>query len=367
MRRSTNANHPCSRGARLGAALAILLGGCAGAARRDQVPRSPAADGHAPQSASVDRGAARSAPTDAAAFEPTKRIGPGDDGAGAGGPSPLQVFTDRVAFDACGGAPLVMDFDDLAAGQRLDGVAMDGVRFVPSTASLLVVRASDTSTPASGWSQRLADPGTYRLVATTGTNLLSPGGADLVPGPDLAREADSFSMRFDPPVCAVAFDFLSQSADGMSFADVTVLAADGRTLHAGRLGIADRTDGRADRRHTFAGPGADFWGIVADDRVIAEVRIDDRDNDASCPDANLGIDSLRFAPAPAEFAADVNDDGVVDSSDLECIQRAIRDVNRVDSLASVWRREDVDRDGIVDTADFALALDRYLARLSEPS
>ena len=105
----------------------------------------------------------------------------------------VQVFPmDLAGFNAAGGnPPVVVDFDDIAPGTDIGGQVLGGVRFDPSAtgAPLIVVRAAETATPAAGYTG-IVDAATNSLPATTGANVLSPGGPTLGPGPDAAVEND---------------------------------------------------------------------------------------------------------------------------------------------------------------------------------
>ena len=61
------------------------------------------------------------------------------------------------------------------------------------------------------------NPANNTLGATSGANVLSPGGVTLGPGPDDAVENDDLTLEFATPVSAFGFDHLAQSADGFSF------------------------------------------------------------------------------------------------------------------------------------------------------
>ena len=203
----------------------------------------------------------------------------------------VTVFPmDLAGFDtAAGNPPVVVDFDDVAPGTDIGGQVLGGVRFDPSAtgAPLIVVRASDTTTPAAGYTG-IVDAATNVLPATTGANILSPGGPTLGPGPDAAVENDDLVLTFATPVSAVGFDHLSQSADGFGFSNVTVLDAGSNVLFSGGIQISNLGGGGAPA-------GADFWGIVSDANDIARVEIDEGDDNSSFPDCNIGFDTVRVA------------------------------------------------------------------------
>src|SRR5438128_10703865 len=97
---------------------------------------------------------------------------------------------DLTGFNAAAAnPPVVVDFAAIEPGTDIGGQAIDGITFSPSAtgAPLIVVRAADTTTPAAGFTG-IVDASTNVLPATTGANVLSPGGTTLGPGPDDAVE-----------------------------------------------------------------------------------------------------------------------------------------------------------------------------------
>ncbi len=132
----------------------------------------------------------------------------------------------------------VVDFDGIAPDTDISGQQIGVVQFVRVGAPLIVVRAEDTFTPADGWrSGTVQNPSQNKLIATTPENVLSPGGRELVPGPD-PNQVDSLTLVFSTPLQAFGFDHISQSADGFSLTSVRVLDADGRLLFSG--GCSDK-------------------------------------------------------------------------------------------------------------------------------
>ena len=203
----------------------------------------------------------------------------------------VTVFPmDLAGFNAAAGnPPVVVDFDGIAPGTDIGGQVIGGVGFAASAtgAPLIVVQASDTTTPAAGFTG-IIDASTNVLPATSGANVLSPGGGTLGPGPDDAVENDDLVLTFATPVSAVGLDHLSQSADGFGFSNVTVLDTGNNVLFSGSIPISNLGGGGAPA-------GADFWGIVSDANDIARVEIDEGDNNNSFPDCNIGFDTLRAA------------------------------------------------------------------------
>ena len=190
------------------------------------------------------------------------------------------------------GRPVRMGFDSIAAGTNITGQILDGVRFVGPQAPLIVVAASSTSTP--GGFSGATDTSLNKLPATSGLNVLSPGGAVLGPGSNPAVEGDWLTLEFQSPVTYFGFDHLSQSADGVGFTSIRVFDPNFNVLYSGKIGISNLGGGGAPG-------GADFWGVYATDgTLIGRVEITEDDSDARYPDANIGFDSLRYGNEASE-------------------------------------------------------------------
>ena len=204
-----------------------------------------------------------------------------------------------AAFDAAVSGPTeTINFDDLPVNTNLNGATMSGMTFNAPIdgAPLLVVDASTTFTPA-GFTGTV-DESLNKLPATTGLNILSPGGPELGPGLNNAVENDDLELVFQPGIVAFAFDHLSQSGDGFSFTTIEIYDQVNDLLFSGTVAISDGGLGGAGT--------ADFWGFVADGgEVIRRIVFDELDNNAEFPDSNIGYDSLRFqvAPEPASATA----------------------------------------------------------------
>lgn len=340
------------------------------AAPNDRTPQPTVLAAHqsgvAEESASSDPPRAKSA----ASIETARRaksLGPveaSESGADVAS-AEVRIFSDRRMFDGIGGRPpVVVDFDDLAPGgdlgvargarDTLDNVAPGGIEFVAGMAPLIVVRGSDTFLGPGYVDVR--QPSRHRLVPTSGERLLSPGGEELAAGPTAALEDDDITLVFDPPVSAVGFDLLTPSADGMSFVDVAVIAIDGRVLHAGRVATRGLAAGPGGQ---WPPPSDDFFGVVSAANDIALVVLDELDQDPVCPDSNIGIDTIAFAPAPTGRAGDLDGDGDIDGDDV-AILRAQLGARCAQSSTVVdrpwWLAADLDRDGDVDEHDMAILL-----------
>jgi hypothetical protein len=206
----------------------------------------------------------------------------------------VRVFAqDLNGFNqAAGNPPIVVDFENIPPNTDISDTIIDtiigSIHFIRVQAPLIVVRGMDTYTPPGFTGVR--DPNTNRLYPTTGENVLSPGGVVLAPGPNPQVEGDSLILQFNPPVQAFGFDLLSQSADGISFVTIRIRAADGSILYDGGIPISLIGGG------CCGNPGgADFWGIVANEPIIARVEITEFDNNAIYPDSNVGYDTFRIA------------------------------------------------------------------------
>lgn len=200
------------------------------------------------------------------------------------------VITTQVLDFA--GRPVRMGFDSIAAGTDITGQLLDGVRFVGPHAPLIVVAASSTFTP--GGFTGTTNTSLNTLPATSGLNVLSPGGVVLGPGLNPGVEGDWLTLEFQAPVTYFAFDHLSQSADGVGFTSIRVFDTNSNVLYSGNIGISNLGDGGAPG-------GADFWGIYATDgTLIGRVEVTEGDSDARYPDSNIGFDSLRYGSEASE-------------------------------------------------------------------
>jgi len=211
-----------------------------------------------------------------------------------------RVFAmDKNGFlNSIGALPrTVIDFDNISSDTNISQQEISGVQFVQTGAPLIVVRAEDTYTPPDGWDGSARNPSQNKLIATTPENVLSPGGRELVPGPDPNQE-DSLTLIFRERIQAFGFDHISQSADGLGFTSVRVIGIDGTVLYSGTIPISNA--GPADD----ALPAADFWGIVFDNPVIKRIEFLESDRNNQFPDCNIGYDTMIVAvPEPASWMA----------------------------------------------------------------
>jgi hypothetical protein len=199
--------------------------------------------------------------------------------------SVIVYSQDLPGFNAAAGnPPIAIDFDGITPDTDITNNTIAGVKLEGPGSPLLVVKGTDTYTTFWG-----GPPG-CKLFPTSGENVLSPGGKVLGPGPNSSIEFDDLTLIFTAPVSAFGFDYLSQSADGASYADIEVYNASNVLLYSGNLPITN---------NGLAGPGgADFWGIVSTSADIAKIVINEQDDDATYPDCNVGYDTFRFQPVP---------------------------------------------------------------------
>ena len=194
---------------------------------------------------------------------------------------------DLAGFNAmAGNPPIAVDFDSIAPGTDIAGSTLAGVTFSsPNGNTLDVVEAASTFTP--GGFSGVIDPTTNVLPATTGANVLSPGGPELVPGPD-PRQQDSLQLTFATPVSAFGIDLLYQSFDFASFTSFQIFDSSFSLITSGSV----TTPGGG------AGSPADsfFIGFVSNDPTtnIGRVVFIESDGNAANPDSNIGYDTLRF-------------------------------------------------------------------------
>ena len=114
----------------------------------------------------------------------------------------MQAFYgNRAGFDAAAGSPpVIIDFDDIAPGTDVSNAMLSGVTLRKSSSSsapLIVVRGVDTSTTSGYHFARILPPTSCSPRAAR--NVLSPGGTQLVPGPNAMLENDDLVLDFDPP------------------------------------------------------------------------------------------------------------------------------------------------------------------------
>lgn len=184
---------------------------------------------------------------------------------------------------------IAVNFEEIAPGTNINGLTINGATFKSIINSLNVVSAVDTFTPV-GF-DNAPNPETNTLPATTGVNILSPGGVKLVPGPD-PREIDDLQISFAAPIRAFGIDLLFQSLDSSSYIDVRLLRG-GVEIAVVQVFTPSLPGGSP--------AGSHFIGFVsvASDTDFDTIQFRESDNDENFPDANIGYDTLYFAqPIP---------------------------------------------------------------------
>ncbi len=209
-------------------------------------------------------------------------------------PASVTVYSNDLSgfVGAAGTSSIALDFDSIGSGTNIGSQTYNGATFAATGGDLIVVKASDTfSTP--GGFPGFDDLSGFTLPSTSGENVLSPGGAELVPGPDI-RENDGLQIAFASGTRYFGFDHLSQSRDGFSFTAIDVFDDQDQVLYSGGVPIGSNSP--------WSG-GSDFWGIVSDTN-IAKVIVYEYDQNNGNPDSNIGYDSLRYeaVPEPATLA-----------------------------------------------------------------
>jgi hypothetical protein len=203
----------------------------------------------------------------------------------------VTVYQGNLAgFNAAAGSPPVtIDFESLSG--NLAGATHSGVKFTsPDGNTLDVVNGNSTFTNPALFTG-IIDATTNKLFPTSGVNVLSPGGLELAPGPDI-RQRDSLVLDFSKPLSAFGLDVLFQSYDCCTFTSYAVYDASLGFLTSGGL-IGNGGGG--------GNPGAAlFVGFVSDSKLtnIGRIVFTESDDNAVFPDANIGYDTFRFT-APA--------------------------------------------------------------------
>jgi hypothetical protein len=211
----------------------------------------------------------------------------------ASGRSGVQAFFGVLnGFDQAAGhpVPVMVTFDHLAPGTNVTNKTLGGAESLlgnmpAPSAQLRVVKGRSTYTP-NGFVPAPSNRGQYKLLATSGVNVLSPGGRRLAPGPAPRIENDDLRLVFASPVPAVGFDVLFQSFDGYSYVAVKVLSDTGSLLYSNSMIPGGTGSG---------GPGgAEFVGFVSQEANIGQVVVNESDNNNINPDSNIGYDTFRF-------------------------------------------------------------------------
>lgn len=183
------------------------------------------------------------------------------------------IYTNRASFLADGQVTSVanIDFDGLTSGTVLTGTTLAGATLNGASGQDLIVIPA-----ASGVRNTLS--------ASSGANVLSPGGSD----PSI--ENDDLVITFTTPVQAFGLDVVFDAPDGASFVGVSFFDASDTLLASN--GFIPAPNGS---------PGFQFIGLVSDSANIARVVFDEFD--PSPGDDNVAYDSLVISPAPVPLPA----------------------------------------------------------------
>ena len=191
-------------------------------------------------------------------------------------------YNDLAGFNSAAGTPpVIVDFDALPVNQPAPPVNGVSFQLLPNAAIPFVIKASESYSPAGfSWSGP-----ENKLYATSGENVLSPGGIELAPGLNEPLENDDMMVTFIPPVQAVGFDLLFQSLDGSSYVGIQVLDSEDNTIFSSGSVPITAAPGSTG--------GSNFIGLVSDSENIASIIILDNDDNNVNPDCNIGLDTIR--------------------------------------------------------------------------
>ncbi len=180
------------------------------------------------------------------------------------------LYNDRAAFtgDPSVGFTAKINFDNYPAGANFTNRTEIGVKFeAPGSGPLLVMPGS---------------PGIRNpLSPSSGANVLSPGGSDLI------SENDDLTLVFNVPVQAAGLDVVFDVPDGQSFVSVTFKDASGNTLATQNPISAPN-----------GSPGYQFVGYVSSASNIKSIVIDEFD--PSSNDDHVAYDSIVFSAQQRE-------------------------------------------------------------------
>jgi hypothetical protein len=106
-------------------------------------------------------------------------------------------------------------------------------------------------------------------------------------------DQDSIEITLDTPVQSMAVDMMYQSLDGASFVSSSVFDSGGNEVFDSGVPAGSSPNGNAG--------GVRFYGLISDGLPIKTLVISESDGDTANPDANIGIDTLRY-PMPTPGA-----------------------------------------------------------------
>ena len=162
-----------------------------------------------------------------------------------------------------------INFDDISAGTDLTNDNLQGVTFQSPSAIPLTVIDATTGVR-------------YSMSASSGSNLLSPGGSNT------SQENDDLKLVFDDPVKAAGFDVVFDRPDQASYVSVSFYDINDTLIYYSGDHIVAPTNG-----YTFV-------GLVSDSVIIKSIVVNEWDGSAD--DDHVAYDSFVFSQAVPEPA-----------------------------------------------------------------
>ena len=240
----------------------------------------------------------------------------------------VTAYSVRGAFltDLGGAHTGEVTFDDLAPWTDVEGQTVDGIYFKTPWLGCDPYGGSAYRCGTQTSAPLTVITGITGMPATTGVNLLSPGGTDIAACSDPSLDNDDLVLHFMEPVSAVGLDVILQ-IDGGSNLGVRVLGSSGNILY-------DEPDVQIVMPITPY-TGVRFIGFISDTEDIARVEIDEYDEECTGYDAHVGYDSIVYADP-------LNEEGFTFSPNI-----ILPGTGSTPNSVAIG---DVDRDGIGDMA-----------------
>ena len=240
----------------------------------------------------------------------------------------VTAYSVRGAFltDLGGAHTGEVTFDDLAPWTDVEGQTVDGIYFKTPWLGCDPYGGSTYRCGTQTSAPLTVITGITGMPATTGANLLSPGGTDIAACSDPSLDNDDLVLHFMEPVSAVGLDVILQ-IDGGSNLGVRVLGSSGNILY-------DEPDVQIVMPITPY-TGVRFIGFISDTEDIARVEIDEYDEECTGYDAHVGYDSIVYADP-------LNEEGFTFSPNI-----ILPGTGSTPNSVAIG---DVDRDGIGDMA-----------------
>lgn len=202
----------------------------------------------------------------------------------------VTYVNDLAGFNAAAGnPPIAISFDSLSGD--LAGTTISGVTFSsPDGNTLEAVAGVDTLLNQALYTGTLNPMIDYKLIPTSGRNVLSPGGTDLAPGPSL-KQRDSLKLAFVTPLKFFGLDVLFPSYDSTPFLQVTVFDSGNNVLLTESFPVPGAGG-------AGSGPASVFYGLASTNFDIASIIFTETDDNNDNPDANIGFDTFRYTAIP---------------------------------------------------------------------